>query len=69
MVIKKNLSSFRAIKSGDAVKECGLASTVRSNDAVNAMFLDLDVQTSTAISPPKFFVTFLAVRRAIGFFY
>jgi hypothetical protein len=44
VAVKKNLSNLRLVKAGYTIKKSGLASTVWPDDAVNAVFLDLQVQ-------------------------
>jgi hypothetical protein len=44
VVIKKDLSSFRTVKTGDAIEEGRLASPIGSDDAVDGMFFYLDIQ-------------------------
>jgi hypothetical protein len=44
MVIKENLSDFRPVKAGDAIEKGRLASTIGSDDAMDAMRFDLYVQ-------------------------
>jgi hypothetical protein len=44
VTVEEYLSGFRPVKSGHAVKEGCLASSVGSDDAMNAVFLDLQIQ-------------------------
>ena len=69
VVVKKDLSSFRTVKTGDAIEEGRLASPIGSDDAVDAMFFYLTSKSPTAINPPKRFVTFRVERIAIKSFY
>jgi hypothetical protein len=59
VIVKENLSRFRAIKAGDTVEEGCLASTVGSDDAVDAMFFDDYVQVTNGNQPTEAFRNFL----------
>src|SRR4030043_1064571 len=58
MVIEKDFSLFGSIEARDAIKEGCLAGAVRSDDAVDAFFPEVDVGVSAGRQPAKGFCAF-----------
>src|SRR5512136_817503 len=61
VVVQEYLSDFRPVEAGHAVKESRLASTVWPDDAVNAVFLDLQVQFIYSNESTKTFCCFFCL--------
>jgi hypothetical protein len=55
MVTEENLSNLRPVKAGDTIEEGRLASAIGSDDAVDAMFLDHDIQITHGNQPAEAF--------------
>jgi hypothetical protein len=58
VVVQQNLSSFRPVKAGNAVEKSRLASTIGSDDTVDAMLFDFYVQITYGHQPTEAFGDF-----------
>ena len=55
MIFKQYFTGLGFIKTGDTVEKRRLSGAVRTYDAVNGLFLDLDIQTINGYQAAKAF--------------
>src|SRR5687768_6055909 len=66
--IQQDFTFFRVIEPGNTVEECGLACSIRSNNAMDGVFLDVEVDLAQCLESAKALGDFISNANAHSLF-